>query len=123
MGQEGRPDEMRDSARRLLLGWQAGQMDLGQVLVEAEKLAACFKASARLPEDDPRSIGEEVVLQLELLHVQWITTEDIPAFLAFLEAAPGDATAAWLAWRAYWAGVDVDDRRRRLTGHPFYTAG
>lgn len=116
-------DSLRAQARRLLLQWQAGHVTEADVVVRAESLAARTHGAETLPEADLRSIAQEVLRQLEMLPTQGITTDDVPAVLAFLETRAGREADGWAAWRAYWQSVDFQDRRRSLAGHPFYTAG
>lgn len=73
-----------------------------------------------LPKADPRSIQYEVLSQLDVLNHQWITTDDIDAFLEFLAAPEGGEERAWARWEEYWDSVDYDARRETLRGNPDY---
>ncbi|MGH2472453.1 MAG: hypothetical protein ACRDG6_08635 [Candidatus Limnocylindria bacterium] len=71
-------------------------------------------------EEAERSIAFEVVSQLEILNVQLITAEDVPAFIEFLETPSGAEGAGWDRWQHYWDGIDFAKRLKDLVNNPYY---
>ena len=113
-------DEMdRSTLRRLVLRWAAGELTEHEVHATAEQLWEADQWPDYGDADD-RSIAIEVLAQLDILNHQFITTQDVPALVAFLDTAPGQAADGWIQWRQYWARMDWDQRRRQLSGNPYY---
>jgi hypothetical protein len=107
--------------RSLVRRWAAGELCEREVHEEAECLWDSRSWPARGEQDD-RSVAVEVLAQLEILNHQLITAEDAPAILAFLDTPPGRAADGWRRWRAYWDGIDWDERRRAVAGNDYYIA-
>lgn len=114
------PEVDRKALRELLRRWQTGDLTPEEVHREAE---AMYEAEEwpELPDEDPRSIGLEVLTQLDILNHQLITEADIPAMLEFLSTAVGDEADGWAKWRAYWEHVNLDERREELRHNSFYS--
>ena len=105
----------------LLEAWRLGDVDERQVHESAEKM---IDEGAKLPhfeETDPNSIPVEVLVHLDALNHQLITTEDIGVIQEFLSAAPGEDKEAWARWRDYWNNLDIESRRLKLKHHPYYS--
>lgn len=100
----------RESIKQVLERWRCGDTTARDVQDEAEDLWE----SAEWPEyaeTDDESIVAEVIMQLDGLDVGWITTDDIPAFMDFLNTAPGNSLDGWRRWRHYWDGIEFESRR------------
>ena len=111
----------REQLLDLLSQWGLGKVDEREVHEQAEAIVEAMDDSTNYPESNPHSITLEVLVHLDALNHQLITAEDIPAMCEFLETPEGDETGAWVAWREYWAGIDMTERRRMLTGNCFYS--
>jgi len=109
----------RQVLRDLLQKWQRGEMSVKEVHEAAEELWE-KGAPPEYDENDPRSIAAEVLMQLDMMHVQWITLEDVPAILAFLDTPPGQDMAGWAEWGRYWDNIDWDARKKQLADDRFY---
>lgn len=114
---------MREFPRRRLLDlldkWEEGILSEVEVHEQAEKLWE-QNDWPDYDEGDSRSIGIEVLSQLEILNHQLITKEDIPAILHFLETPEGRERDGWDAWRRYWNNLDFTARKERLKNLPYY---
>ena len=116
------PAASREALIDLLRRWRLGVINERQVHELAESLWESYPdGPPTYPRGDPRSIAIEVLSQLEVLNVQLITPEDIPAFLEFLDTEAGQEQAAWEKWARYWAGVDFKRRLRELADNPYYS--
>lgn len=109
----------RKTLRKLLQCWRAGKLLPEEIHREAE---AMYESEEwpQLPQQDPKSIGIEVLAQLDILNQQLITESDIPAMLAFLSTETGYELDGWAKWRAYWQHVNFEARRAELCNNPFY---
>jgi hypothetical protein len=118
----------REVLRVLLTQWQAGELTPIQVLVEAERLWEQDPNSGHLltptyARSDSRSIFYAVLGLLEVLHVQPVIPEDIPATLAFLDTPAGSEESGWQQWDAYWEAVDLAARLEALGDLGAYLEG
>ena len=111
----------RQVLRDLLRKWQRGEITEGDVHEVAEELWQ-KSAPPKYDESDPRSIAVEVLMHLDIMNQQWITVEDVPAILDFLDTPPGEEARGWAEWKRYWNNIDWDARQKRLAGHGFYIA-
>ncbi len=110
----------RNLLRSILLRWQTGEWNERQVHEEAERIWAVNGPWLELPNEDPRSIVAEVAQILDSLNAEWVTAEDVPAILSFLDTRPGNETQGWSAWRTYWNDVDFASRKHKLESNPYY---
>ena len=111
----------RRELESILERWQRNELDERTAHDAAERLWERFGGEPpTYPENDDRSIGMEVLAQLEVLNHQLITPADIPAFLEFLHARRGEERAAWDEWRLYWKAIDYKRRAKELAGNPYY---
>jgi len=111
----------REVLRELILRWRSGSIDERAVPEAAERLWEKYgEEPPAYPKEDPRSIVLEVVSQLEVLNVQLITPDDIPALLEFLDAPVGSEKAAWDRWTRYWDQLDFGRRLDELAANPYY---
>lgn len=109
----------RSTLRQLLLRWAVGELTEHDVHETAEQLWEADEWPDYGDTDD-RSIAIEVLAHLDILNHQLITTQDVPAIVAYLDTVPGQAADGWIQWRQYWANIDWDQRRRQLSGNPYY---
>ena len=115
------PSSDRQEIRDIVERWQRSELDALAVLRWAETRWTSYE-QPEYPTCDPRSIAIEVLAQLDMLNHQWITPDDAPAILRFLDTAPGSEVQGWQQWSMYWDSIDFDQRRRSLVGVPPYTA-
>jgi hypothetical protein len=117
--------DLKKLLRSLLLRWQAGELD--EQTIHREALAHELNPPwgqdewPAYPDADPRSIVLEVLSQLSMLNTQWITKDDVPAILSFLDAAADEVEQAWQKWKKYWENLDYKKRRYEVAGNPFYS--
>ena len=103
----------------LLSKWQRRELSTEKVHAEAESLFRDFVCD-EVPRSEPKSILNEVLIQLDILNHQLIIEEDIPAILKFLQTPPTALESGWQIWEAYWNSIDFQDRRQRLANNPYY---
>lgn len=111
--------ELRQELRELVARWASGSLTERDVHEQAELMLEEI-IWVDVAQSDPRSIGLDVLSQLDILNWQLILVEDVPAIIQFLDAEPGGETAAWALWNSYWKGIDFNARRTALRGHPYY---
>ena len=106
-------DTKHERLKNLLVEWRADARNAEEVHAAAEELLALYGVRD-LPESDPDSIADEVLVSLDMLNHQWIVPDDIPEVLEFLCTPAGRELEGWSRWRRYWDGVDLDQRKNRL---------
>lgn len=111
----------RNEITTLLNQWGDGIIDERQVHEQAEEWLEQLSELPSYPEEDPRSIPLEVLVQLDALNYQLITRDDIPITLAFLNTPSGEEMIGWTLWRKYWDDLDLEDRRKELQSNPYYS--
>ena len=91
--------------------WNQGIFGSEDVLVFAESL---FDLSEwgwpKYAHAHPLSVLFAALEMLELVYVNPILKEDIPALQAFLQRGQTDPLGAWSAMERYWASIDWDTR-------------
>jgi hypothetical protein len=114
--------EIRDVLRSLLLNWADGSLNEQQVHNAAEQLWE----GGNWPEydrTDDRSVAIEVLLHLDVLNHQLITSQDVPAMLEFLDSPSDQTREAWAGWEEYWKSIDWTARETELASNPYYSTG
>lgn len=109
----------RDTLRQLVKEWSGGNIDERDVHERAEELYEEYEC----PNADmshPDSIPIEVLSQLEILNLQLITPDDVPAILQFLDTASGLEVEGWRAWCLYWEQINYDKRKMELSSNEYY---
>lgn len=115
------PDELLET-RRILNKWRRGEIDEQQIHMLTERMFEDLQDRIRRPpEDNHMSILYEVLSQLSILNYQLITSDDIPAFLRFLETPEGKEGEGWYEWRKYWENIDFRRRRKVLADNSYYS--
>jgi hypothetical protein len=110
----------RNTLLELLDKWESGVLDEPQLHIEAEALWDAGDHWPAYPNEDPRSIAIDVLSNLEILNVQFIGRQDIPAIRAFLETPEGQELTGWKTWELYWATVDFAEREESLGSDGYY---
>ena len=98
----------------LLRKWETGVFDEGQVHIEAESLWESGGEWPIYPKDDARSVGIEVLSNLDIMNQAFIGRDDIPAIRRFLQTPAGSELDAWKTWESYWDKIDFGDREKAL---------
>ena len=106
---------------KLLESWHSGVIDEREVHEQAERILEQAEGIPDYAETDPRSIAMEVLVQLDILDHQLITTEDIPIIREFLATPFGKEAEAWVRWHQYWNILDLRTRRLQLQSNPYYS--
>ena len=110
----------RNRIKTLLNQWADGIIDERQVHEQAEEWLEQLSELPSYADEDPRSIFQEVLVQLDVLNHQLITTDDVPAILTFLNTPPGKELIGWALWRKYWEDLDLEHRKQELKSNPYY---
>ena len=108
---------VREKVINLLESWQKEDFEAERVLQEAEKIFETLEIT-EFDKSDENSIPLECLSQLEILNHQWITQDDIPAFLKFLKTPKGAELKGWEKWETYWKNLDFEKRKKQLIGGP-----
>ena len=103
----------------ILRRWSAGDLSEQGAQDEAEDLAG-DRSWPTLERSNPDSVATEVLVQLCSMDSGWITRDDIPEFLTFLEGAGRDSTEAWKNWDKYWSSLDFGRREEEIAENQFY---
>lgn len=110
----------RNRITTLLNQWRDGIIDERQVHEQAEEWLEQLSELPSYPEENPRSIPLEVLVQLDALNHQLITRDDIPTIHTFLKTPPGQEAIGWALWRKYWDDLDLEHRKEELKNNPYY---
>ncbi len=108
------------SLTRELKRWSDSEIDEGHIHEWAEELLEKI-GWVQYDNDDPRSVPMEVLAQLDILNVQLIAQEDVPAFLRFLKLGQEEPLKAWAQWAEYWDQLDMTVRKSELSENQFYS--
>jgi hypothetical protein len=111
---------LRSDLQALLNRWSSGALDEEGVRDEAEWI--CEVVPRDYLGDDPTPEAQ-VCEQLELMHLQLLTRDDIPEMQLLLGAADGSEGEARDRWNAYWDDVDYRARAAALLDSAFYAPG
>jgi hypothetical protein len=103
----------RQEVRALLERWQRGETVASQVHIWAEDRHA---VSAFEPEDE---VVNELLGQLDMLNLNLITAEDVPALLRALDDL-GDTDRVIQDLERYFEGIDLVRRSAKCAGDPLY---
>ncbi len=102
----------RDEVRRILLRWKSDELSEQQVYDWANDRWAVEEV---LPEDD---VVAEILSSLDILDINQITKDDVPAFIEALAIL--DVEEALGRLDAYFRTIDFDRRTQDLRRVPFY---
>lgn len=110
---------LRTALSEILDQWESTALSAAEVHAAAESLTArwAWQVCSR---DEPGSIVNEVLAQLDVLNQQLIIADDIPEIRAFLLTPAGAETAAWRRWECYWNQIDYGARAEQLREEPAY---
>jgi hypothetical protein len=104
----------RDDLRSLLTAWHAGSHSAADVHSWAE---ARFAVDAWECEDD---VANEVLAQLDMLDMNLVTRDDVPALLAMLDVPSGQGAGASQQFEARISSSDLERRKKQLATDPTY---
>lgn len=76
----------------------------------AEELARIGGGWPTYSRQKPKSVLFAVMELLEMMYVNPVRKEDIPALLSFLATARADSLKTWDRMEAYWDRIDRDER-------------
>ena len=102
---------IRTQLIEMLLQWKKGVIDERDVHSAAETLLERMENAFSPPYD----------VQLDALPQQWITADDVPAIIKFLQTPLGDEALGLAEWSAYWGKMDFHKRARQVASNPFYS--
>lgn len=105
----------RSSLSQMLYRWWSGHWTAKQVYAEAMRLWSQTEWPD-YPSDDERSVAIELLFLLNMLPHTLLSTEDVPAMLAFLDTPPGEELSGWARWDLYLSRVDWSARTHRASG-------
>jgi len=101
----------REKLRSVLVDWQTGVLQPLEVLEWAEEV------ELELPSDE---ITRAILSRLDILHLNLVTVEDVPAFLQALDLPVEKSGEALLILKRYEESVDWEARKERYRNHPPY---
>lgn len=111
----------REDLKEKLLQWQEGQ-------ITAQELNNW--AGENYPNDDvdyedwdeaeAHSVTNEVLAALDMMDMNLMTSEDVPAFLDFLETPPASFEEGYKKFQRYQEQIDIKKRAADLVTEPFY---
>jgi hypothetical protein len=102
----------REKLRSVLVDWQTGVLQPLEVLEWAEE-----EIELEFPSDE---ITQAILSRLDILHVNLVTVEDVPAFLQALDLPVERSGEALLILKRYEESVDWEARKQRYQSHPPY---
>lgn len=102
----------REELRNLLLEWQAGTLEPGEVLEWAEE-----RYNLEQLKDDTVI---EILTCLDSLHVNLTTVEDVPVFLRMLALPPDQDEEALSMLESHSAKINLEARKAKYRNHPLY---
>jgi len=109
---------IRTQLIEMLLQWKSGVIDERDVHLAAETLLERMENVFSPPCDE---IETEALVQLDALPQQWITADDVPAIIKFLQTPLGDEALGLAEWSAYWEKMDFRKRAKQVESNPFYS--
>jgi hypothetical protein len=104
----------RNDLRSVLREWAAGRHSPEHVHQWAERR---FADEAWECEDD---IANEVLAQLDMLDINLVTPDDLPALLVILQLPTGQARTASATFGSRLSPADLERRRKELAEDPTY---
>jgi hypothetical protein len=105
------PGVTREELKNILLDWQADALGALAVLEWAEE-----RADLGIKD----KVVTEILNSLDILHLNLITVEDIPAFLRALDTPTESAHEGLDILKKHDESVDWEARKEKYKGHPFY---
>lgn len=109
------PTVWRSDVCAVLESWQAGAMKAPEVHAWAEER---YSSSTWEAEDD---VTNEVLARLDMLDMNLITADDVPAYLEALGAPPKGLEQAREILQQREQSVDFEARMESLREDPFYS--
>ena len=110
----------RKELKEKLLQWQSGQ-------ITAHELNDW--AGENYPNDDveyddwdetENSVTNEVLAALDMMDMNLMTPEDVPAYVKFLETPHGSFDVGYSQLQQYIKQIDIKKRAAALAANPFY---
>ncbi len=112
----------RDSIKSILLQWQNGHIQAKDVLEWAEVSIGSL-GSAEFDDweqNEEDSVAKEVLMTLESANMNLILSEDIKAYIEFLDTPLGSFEEGYEKWCHYVDNIDYPARQLKLKNDPFY---
>ena len=100
----------REELAALLLRWHSGAATADEV-----KAFAGQAVGRGVPRDETL---HEVLAELDVMEVHLLTSEDVPALIAFLDSC--DLETGMREWARHRDAIDLDARSKRLKKIEFY---
>jgi len=111
----------RAEVKEVLIKWQQGDIDAKYVNDWAGNLYPSTEVDYDDWEaDDSNSITNEVLAALDMLDMNLLTVEDIPAYVEFLNTPQGDFNKANAKLQRYLRSIDISERKKQLAQIKIY---
>jgi hypothetical protein len=102
----------REELRSVLVDWQSGVLLPLEVLEWSER-----EVALDAPTDE---VTKEILSRLDILHLNLVTADDIPALLQALDFPIEQSGEALLSLKRYDESVDWEARKERYQNNPLY---
>jgi hypothetical protein len=111
----------RKDLREKLLQWQGGRMTAPELNDWAvENYLNDDVEYEDWDEAEENSVTNEVLGALDMMDIDLMTPEDIPAYLDFLETPPASFEEGYKKLQQYLEKIDIKKRAAALVTDPFY---
>ena len=111
----------RKDLKEKLLQWQKGQMTAHELHEWAEGNYLNDDVECEdWDEIEEHSVTNEVLAELDMMDMNLMTTEDVPAYLDFLETPPASFEEGYKKLQQYLKQNDMKKRAAALSADPFY---
>lgn len=105
----------RKDVMQILQSWNQGEISAEAVQNWAgERYATDKYDCADWESEDGFSVTSEVLAHLDMLDMNLLVQDDIPAYLEFLSAPVGDFDNGFATLKKYLESVDLEKRKRQL---------
>lgn len=113
----------RKELRELLTQWQQGQITAEQLNGFAGELYPNDDVDYEDWEGDgENSVTNEVLAALDMMDMNLVVPEDVPAYLEFLNTPVGLFNEGYSKFRQHLQDVNIEERQKALSEIPFYKA-
>ena len=112
----------RNDVENILIQWQKCQIKAQDLHDWAENLYLKDGIDYEdWEQDESYSVTNEVLGALDMMDMNLMTPEDVPAYLEFLKTPLGCYNEGYSKLEQYLQQIDVEERRRLLSENPFYS--
>ncbi len=111
----------RQDVKDKLIKWQLDDIDAKQVHEWAENSYNTSHVEYEDWEDDEYSVTNSILAELDMLNINLLTKEDIPALIEFLDSPPGKFKESDVKFQRYMRSIDIHERKSQLADIDIYS--